>query len=52
MRAFLEDYPEATGTVFYTGTQTRHLDRIVLRPVADLFDGKWWRESEVKTRLS
>jgi predicted AAA+ superfamily ATPase len=52
MRAFLEDYPEATGTVFYTGTQTRHLDRIVLRPVADLFDGKWWRESGVKTRLS
>jgi len=51
IRAFLDDYPEATGTVFHTGTQTRHLERIVIRPVTDLFDGKWWRDCGLKISL-
>jgi predicted AAA+ superfamily ATPase len=44
MRAFLEDYPEAQGTVFYTGERTIHLGNITVRPITDFFSGIWWRE--------
>ncbi len=42
LKAFLQDYPEASATLFYLGQQTMHLGAMTVRPVQDLFDGTWW----------